>query len=226
VAMQFYLERRELNVARFIVPNSIFIQRQLAHYYPEFTHKLTAPIVPGVTALPSRDWQPAPTDGGIIGFVGKEWQRKGLPLAVEIAAQLRRERPRLELWVVGPQPQEVQHLFSDWQIGYSLLGWRKDTAHLQQIDVLLHPARAEPYGMVIAEAMSAQASVVVSDVCGAAAQVNAAAGMIVPLNAPLEQWVDAVRKQLQRAAAPPCYDHSWYAVAQEHETLYQEWNKT
>lgn len=222
VAMQFYLERRELNVARLVVPNSGFIRKQLAHYYPEFAHKLTAPIVPGVTAMAPRDWRPAPAGGGIIGFAGKEWLRKGLPLAVEIIALLRRERPALELWVAGPDPQEVQHLFAGWQGGYRLLGWRSDPEYLHQIDVLLHPARAEPYGMVIAEAMAAQASVVVSDVCGAAARVTAEAGAVVPLDAPLEQWVSAVRKQLQRALAPPRYEHSWRDVAQEYEAVYRQ----
>lgn len=222
VAMQFYLERRELSVARLIVPNSSFIRKQLARYYPELAHKLTAPIVPGVTAMAPRDWRPAPDGGGIIGFVGREWQRKGLPLAVEVTARLRRERPDLELWVAGPDPQEVQHLFAGWQGGYRLLGWRSDTTHLQQMDVLLHPARAEPYGMVIAEAMAAQASVVVSDVCGAAAQVSAEAGAVVPLDAPLEQWVSAVRKQLQRDAAPPRYAHGWREVALAHEAIYRQ----
>lgn len=222
VAMQFYLERRELNVARLVVPNSGFIRKQLAHYYPEFAHKLTAPIVPGVTAMAPRDWRPTPAGSGIIGFAGKEWLRKGLPLAVEIIALLRRERPALELWVAGPDPQEVQHLFAGWQGGYRLLGWRSDPEYLRQIDVLLHPARAEPYGMVIAEAMAAQASVVVSDVCGAAAQVTAEAGAVVPLDAPLEQWVSAVRKQLQRALAPPRYEHSWRDVAQEYEAVYRQ----
>lgn len=222
IAMQFYLERRELNAARFIVPNSIFIQKQLAHYYPEYAQKLTAPIVPGVAAMPPRTWRAAPADGGIIGFVGKEWQRKGLPLAAQIVAQLRRERPNLELWVIGPQPQEVQHLFADWQGGYKLLGWRSDAEHLQQIDVLLHPARAEPYGMVITEAMAAQARVVVSDVCGAMTQVTTDAGAVVPLDAPLGAWVDAMRSQLQQDLAPPLYKHGWREVAQEYEVLYRQ----
>jgi UDP-glucose:(heptosyl)LPS alpha-1,3-glucosyltransferase len=220
IAMQFYLERRELQAASFIVPNSIFIRKQLAHYYPEYAHKLTEPVVPGVAAMPPRAWVAAPISGGIIGFVGKEWQRKGLPLAVEVVAQLRRERPELELWVIGPEPEEVQHLFAGWQGGYSLLGWRSDTSHLQQIDVLLHPARAEPYGMVITEAMAAQASVVVSDVCGAATQVSAETGTVVPLQATLEEWANAVRKQLERQLAPPRYAHSWRNVAQEYEAIY------
>lgn len=220
VAMQFYLERRELEAARYIVPNSIVIQKQLAHYYPEFAHKLTAPVVPGVSPPPPRAWQPAPADGGVIGFVGKEWQRKGLPLAARIVETLRRERPSLELWVAGPQPREVQHLFAGWQGGYRLLGWCSDSAYFAQFNVLVHPAGAEPYGMAITEAMAAQVAVVVSDRCGAAAQVSADTGAVLPLDAPLEQWVGAVRNELQRKAAPPRYENSWREVAQEYERIY------
>lgn len=221
VGMHFHLERRELETARYIVPNSDFVQRQLAHYYPEFAHKLTEEIVPGVAVLSRRDWKRSPADGGIVGFVGKEWRRKGLPLAAEIVKRLRQERPNLELWVAGPQPQEVQHLFAGWQGGYRLLGWRSDTEHLRQIDVLLHPARAEPYGMVIAEAMAAQSRVVVSDVCGAATQVGAQAGMVFPVDAPLEAWVEGLRGQLQLENAPPRYVRGWREVAQEYEKIYE-----
>ena len=220
VAMQFYLERRELRAARCIVPNSILIRGLLAHYYPEFAHKLTAPIVPGVAASAPRAWQAAPHDGGVIGFVGKEWQRKGLPLAVEIAAKLRQERPGLELWVAGPKPEEVRHLFDGWQGGFRLLGWRGDAEYLAQLNVLLHPASAEPYGMAITEAMAAQVAVVVSDRCGAAAQVGAGAGAVLSLDAPLERWAEAVRRELQRDHAPPRYAHGWREVAREYEKIY------
>ncbi len=222
VAMQFYLERRELSVARFIVPNSILIQKQLAHYYPEYAGKLTAPMAPGVAARPPRTWRMVPTDGGVIGFVGKEWQRKGLPLAVEIAAQLRKARPNLELWVVGPQAEEVRHLFANWPSGYHLFGWRSDAAHFEQIDVLLHAAKAEPYGMVISEAMAARVPVVVSDACGAAAQVSAAAGEVIALDAPLQQWVDAIARQLDRTEAVPAFVRGWDVVAREYETIYRQ----
>ena len=220
VAMQFFLERRELRAAHYIVPNSIIIRQQLAHYYPEYAHKLTAPIVPGVAAMPPREWQAAPADGGVIGFIGKEWQRKGLPLAVEIVAQLRRERPNLELWIAGPQAQEVQHLFSGWQGGYRLLGWRSDTDYLARLNVLIHPASAEPYGMAISEAMAAQVAVVVSDRCGAAPQVTAEAGAVLSLDAPLQQWVAAVRAQLGRTLPPSRFVHTWREVAQAYEKLY------
>lgn len=220
VAMQFYLERRELREARYIVPNSEVIRAQLAHYYPEYAHKLTNPVVPGVAEIAPRAWQAAPADGGVIGFVGKEWRRKGLPLAVEITSRLRQERPRLELWVAGPDAQEVAGLFSGWQGGYRLLGWRSDTEYLSKMNVLVHPAIAEPYGMAVAEAMASCVPVVVSDRCGVSAQVGADAGTVLPFEAPLSDWVRSVRNELQRKQAPPRYTHGWLEVAREYEALY------
>lgn len=220
VAMQFYLERRELREARCIVPNSVFIRKQLAHYYPEYAHKLTAPIVPGVAAGEVRGPRIVPDDGGIIGFVGKEWQRKGLPLAVEIAGKLRNSRPNLQLWVAGPAAAEVQHLFAGWEGGYRLLGWSKQ-AHYAEFDVLLHPARAEPYGMVISEAMAACVPVVVSEVCGAAAHVDSLSGMVLPLGASLEAWAGAVDQQLCRSEPVPQFVRGWQQVAREYEAIYR-----
>ncbi|MBU1215114.1 MAG: glycosyltransferase family 4 protein [Gammaproteobacteria bacterium] len=222
VAAQLWLERRELRVAKAIVPNSEIIAKQLAHYYPEYAHKLTAPIVPGVVPGVMRTQHGVPEDGGIIGFVGREWQRKGLPLAVEIVARLRQKRPKLELWVVGPEESEISHLFKDWQGGYRLLGWRTDSAHFEKIDVLLHPAKAEPYGMVISEAMAARVPVVVSDACGAAAQVGSEMGAVIALAAPMSDWIAAVVAQLDRAEAPPTFARGWGVVAQEYETIYSD----
>lgn len=220
VAMQLYMERRELRVAQRIVPNSGTIARQLARYYPEYAHKLTNPVTPGVVCGSGRMPRTVPKDGGIIGFVGREWQRKGLPLAVEIVAQLRRERPNLELWVIGPDEREVRHLFDGWQGGFRLLGWRSDASHFGEVDVLLHPAKAEPYGMVISEAMAARVPVVVSDACGAAAQVEAGSGAVVPLDAPLQQWLTDVASQLDRNEAPPQFVRGWDAVARECMAIY------
>lgn len=222
VAMQLYLEWRELSVAQVIVPNSSVIRRQLAHYYPQFSDKLTLPIAPGVAAPPVQQWQAAPAHGGIIAFVGKEWKRKGLPLAVRIAAELRRVRPELELWVVGPDQQDVRHLFDGWDGGYHLLGWRSNTEYLSKVDVLLHPASADAYGMVISEAMAVQVAVVVSNACGAAEDVAVASGMVVSLQATLADWAKALQAQLQRSAAPPAFVRSWNKVAGEYESSYRQ----
>lgn len=220
VLMQLYLERRELTKPHCIVPNSQAISKQLAHYYPQLAGKLTVPVVPGVQPGKLRAQRTVPAGGGVIGFVGKEWQRKGLPLAAGIVARLRRTRPELELWVVGPQPEEIRHLFAGWQGGYRLLGW-SEQSHYAEFDVLLHPARAEPYGMVISEAMAARVPVVVSDVCGAAAQVAPDAGAVVPLDASAERWADELEKQLRRNDMPPQFVRGWDDVAREYETIYR-----
>lgn len=221
VAMQLYLERRELETASAIVPNSLVIKQQLAHYYPEYAHKLTEPVVPGVAAIQPRERMSVPADGGVVGFVGKEWQRKGLTLAAEVVKRLRRGRPNLELWVAGPQAGKVQHLFADWQGGYRLLGWNSQAPYAQ-FDALLHPARAEPYGMVISEAMSARVPVVVSDVCGAAVHVGPEAGEVLPLGAAPDAWADALERQLCRTAPVPRFVRGWHEVALEYETIYRE----
>lgn len=220
VLMQLYLERRELTKPHCIVPNSQVISKQLAHYYPQLAGKLAVPIVPGVQPGTVRTPHTVPKSGGVIGFVGKEWQRKGLPLAVEVVAQLRRTCPGLELWVAGPQPDEVRHLFAGWQGGYRLLGWSGQPC-FAEFDVLLHPARAEPYGMVVSEAMAARVPVVVSDACGAAAQVTPDAGAVVPLGAHVERWTEEVEKQLCRSDMPPQFVRGWNEVAREYETIYR-----
>ena len=224
VWMQLYLERRELSVARYIVPNSQFIKQQLAHYYPQWAHKLTAPIVPGVLPGVQRAARAVPREGGVVGFVGREWQRKGLPFALNIVAILRRTRPDLQFCVVGPAVAEVQHLFADSRGGYQLLGWSNQT-HYADFDVLLHPARAEPYGMVISEAMAASVPVVISDVCGAALHVTPAAGAVLPLTAPLAAWVNAMEKQLRRSDAPPQFVRGWNEVARDYETIYRQYSE-
>jgi len=173
-------------------------------------------VVPGVM----RAARTVPQDGGIIGFVGREWQRKGLPLAVEVAAALRKQRPKLELWVVGPEPREVEHLFRDWQGGYKLLGWRSDDRYLSELDLLLHPAKAEPYGMVVSEAMAARIPVVVSDACGAMAQVTTGRGRVLGLGAPLQEWLEAVEGELMRSEPVPGFIRGWDAVANEYEAIY------
>lgn len=221
VWVRLYLERRELETAKVIVPNSIFISRQLAHYYPEMAEKLSAPVVPGVLPVKVRLDRKVSPDSGVICFVGWEWQRKGLPLAVQIAAKLRASRSALELWVVGPVPAEIEALFSDWAGGYRLLGWRDDSDYFSQVDVLLHPASAEPYGMVISEAMAACVPVVISDLCGAAQHVTDASGAVLPLDAPVADWADAVERQLSRVTPVPKFERGWDVVALEYESIYQ-----
>lgn len=220
IVAQLHQERRELDVARAIVPVSSVVSDQLAAYYPEQRAKLTAPIAPGVRPGTTRPPRAVPATGGVVGFVGKEWRRKGLELAASAVKRLRQTRPDAELWVIGPEPDEVRHLFTGWTGGHRLLGWRDGTEHLADMDVLVHPARAEPFGMVITEALAAGVPAVVSDLCGAAGEITPDFGRVLTLAEPAEAWAAALEAQLARSAPPPPYARSWDAVAADYEHVY------
>ncbi|HUF20204.1 MAG TPA: glycosyltransferase family 4 protein [Burkholderiales bacterium] len=223
VAAQLWLERRELCAAqvRAVVPNSALIREQLARYYPRIGARMAAPIPPGVNPGPARGARAVPEDGGVIGFVGKEWKRKGLDIALAAAALLRRKRPGLKLLIVGPEAEEIGSLLSQADVPATCAGWADSAPYYPQMHVLLHPARAEPYGMVIAEAMAARVPVVVSDRCGIAPEVErVAAGTVLPLDARPQAWAAACDAALSRPEPPLAYTRSWSQVAQEYLALY------
>ena len=124
--------------------------------------------------------------------------------------------------MVGPEPAEAEPLFAGWTGGFRLLGWSSDPALYAQMDLLLHPASAEPYGMVVAEAMAAAVPVVVSDRCGIAPDVSAQAGSVLPLDAPVAQWLAACERQLARTTPPAGFVRGWQQVAQEQLELYRK----
>jgi UDP-glucose:(heptosyl)LPS alpha-1,3-glucosyltransferase len=224
VAMQLHLERRELfaPTLRAIVPNSPLIRDQLLRYYPDAATRMHAPIAPGVAAGPPRPPRRVPTDGGVIGFIGKEWKRKGLVHAAVVVAEMRRHRPQLQLWVAGPAPEELGDLFAGWGHGVRLLGWIDPASIYPHIDLLLHPARDEPFGMVITEALSTGVPVVISDRCGAASELPIDSGEVLALDARIEQWAAACSRQLDRSTSPPPYRRSWRNLATEYAVLYQQ----
>jgi UDP-glucose:(heptosyl)LPS alpha-1,3-glucosyltransferase len=222
VKVHLFLERRELDVPLKIVPNSPIIKEQLSHYYPEFIEKLTSPVVPGVMPGAIREARVVPIDGGVVGFVGKEWKRKGLPFAVEIIKELRLMRPNLTFIVLGPSDtSDAKQLFVGWSGGYKLMGW-SNLARYTDFDVLLHPAITEPYGMVVTEAMGTRVPVVISDACGAKAQVTSEAGEVLSLNLTAKQWANAVDRQLRRTAQPPIFARNWSVVAEESVAIYAQ----
>lgn len=220
VKMQLYLEKRELQTARCIIPNSTFIARELAHYYPSQAEKMTSPIAPGVQAVSARPFSAVAKEGGIVGFVGKEWKRKGLPLAVEIVSELKKKRPLLQFIVIGPDKKDIASVLQALGDSAHSAGWQAQPDY-SHFDVLLHPASHEPYGMVIAEAMAAGVAVVISDQCGAAAHVQTGAGSVLPLSAPLPLWVQALEQALTRNTPVPEFSRPWQQVAVEHMTLYR-----
>jgi len=218
-AANLWIEKRAVcarNV-RAVIPNSSLIGDMLQNYYPCIGQRMATPIVPGVETLPARDMRDIPEHGGVVGFVGKEWKRKGLDIAINIARQMRLSRPQLELHVAGPDPDDIRHLFSDWQGGYRLLGETDARPLFQNFDLLLHPARMEPFGMVITEALSAAVPAVVSNQCGAQSEVRH--DRVLTLDAPVEDWSRACLSAL--GSPQKNYQRNWRQVAEEYCRLYE-----
>lgn len=219
-----YLEKREIcaeNVCA-VLPNSLPIAAQLAAFYPQGSHKLCPPAYPGVD--PGFYNLTRQSNGNTLGFIGREWKRKGLDIAVAAIKAARKNNPGIRLLVVGPQPEEVQHLFNGWpENSYELLGWAKTEEVLQQIDLLIHPARKEPFGMVIAEANAAGVAVLISEQSGIAPLINENMGQSLPLN-DIGSWVSAI-EQWQGKAPTEKLSLSWSGLAEQHISLYLRINQ-
>ncbi len=219
VYANLWLERRELCAphVRAVIPNSPLIAEALRRHYPAIAERIEQPIAPGVGDVAPRPARITPTSGGVIGFIGKEWKRKGLDIAVRAVASARRQRPDLQFIVAGPEPAAVRHLFADWSDGYTLLGETDSAPLYAQFDLLLHPARQEPYGMVIAEARAAGVALLVSDACGIADELEA--GAVLPLNSGTGEWANAIERCIGQQQQP--IHRSWRCVAEEQIACYR-----
>ena len=218
-----YLERREVEASqvRAILPNSDRVATQLAELYPAARHRLSKPAYPGVGAefFPA-DGRP---DKKIIGFIGREWRRKGLAFAARVVGSMREKDPDIRFKVAGCHPEEVKSLFEDWQDGVELLGWCDPAEFYRQIDLLILPSANEPFGMVVAEANASNVPVLISDECGIASLISSDHGEVLTLdNEPenLLRWQQEGERLLMFNGPVVPLGLTWAALAKQHVALY------
>jgi UDP-glucose:(heptosyl)LPS alpha-1,3-glucosyltransferase len=219
------MEGRELGVPPnppvCIVPVSPVIANAILKYYPSVVNQIVSPISPGVMAMPQRPQRIVPVDGGTIGFIGKEWGRKGFALFLQIAMLLQQHRPDLRLVILGPERAEVDDQCRNYPGTIEFLGWQSSGSFFQDLDLLIHPASSEAYGMVIAEAMACHVPVLVSDACGAAVDVSERNGTVLSLHHSVNEWAQAGDALLRNTQPMAGYLRPWVEVAAEYETQYQ-----
>ncbi len=215
-----WLEKREICGVQVqaVLPNSQLIANQLKRFYPQAADRIQEPALPGVAA--SFSAIASQSDGKTIGFIGREWKRKGLDIAVRVVARLREQDPEISLLVAGCEPAEIRHLFAGWNGGYELAAWADPHDFLANIDVLLHPARAEPFGMVVAEANAAGVPVIISDRCGIAPMITSRQGEVIHLK-DVDGWLQACKKALEKKNVVEPLPLSWDDLADQHIALYQ-----
>ncbi|AFJ03384.1 UDP-glucose:(heptosyl) LPS alpha1,3-glucosyltransferase WaaG [Methylophaga frappieri] len=106
----------------------------------------------------------------VLLFVAADFHTKGLDRVIRALQQLSsEEREKLALWIVGngKQAKYDKALAALTGLHYTFWGGQTTTHHFYfAADVLVHPARKEAAGMVIAEALAARLPVRISSVCG------------------------------------------------------------
>lgn len=221
------LEERELfgrNINA-IVPVSNLLGDLIKKKHPESANSLRSAIHPGVDMRKPdpQAMKAIPLDGGTIGFIGKEWKRKGLPKVFSIWRELKKKRPNLKLKIAGVKAESISHLLEESDVGVDILGVIKDKeSFYQSIDLLVHPAKLEAFGMVIAEALVMNVSVLCSKECGASEVVDVNSGYSLPENAPLITWVEELNKLMIQTEGAGSYKNTWSKVVIEYQSLYNE----
>lgn len=171
-------------------------------------------------------------DGAVVAlFVGGDWDRKGLAVAIEGVAGARRAGADIVLWVVGPgdrQRFERQAHLAGLTGAVEFLGRQEDAAPFYQgADVLVLPSRYEAYPLVSLEAAAAGLPVVATAVSGVVDLVgDDQAGMI--LGDDPAEWGGALhalaadpgrRRALGEEARRRALEMDWDTVAARFEAL-------
>ena len=104
-----------------------------------------------------------------------------------------------------------------------IMGWLSDKSKFySEIDILVHPAKREAYGMVIAESASLGIPFICSNECGASTLASEGYGKAIPESASAESWAEQVISLSSQESTRKCYVRPWSNVAKEYADLYEE----
>lgn len=219
-----YLEKREVSSRNLkkIVPVSYLIADEIKGKFPFAANLLTDPVAPGVTEIKinKKTFNP---DQPTIGFMGKEWERKGLPKVIEIWRELKKRGINATLLLAGFPKDENLGITTDERCYIKIVGHiSKKEDFFGGIDLLLHPARIEAYGMVVAEAMTLRIPVLCSNQCGASHDVMNDHGGVLDYNSSDSDWADCVTSIIKAKRAEKAFQRTWEAVCLEYAEIYQD----
>lgn len=196
-------ERREVcaeNV-RAVVPVSKYIRDLILSRHPCCSGIMSEPGYPGLDHGEVKHFRPSEKPLKLL-FVGREWKRKGLDYAVKMLDEMKGEAATLDIY--GISDAEIPGALKRQNI--RALGWINEVPY-SRYDVLVHPARTEPFGMVVTEALRAGCRVMTSSSVGAA-EINHSGLRCLPLESGIESWVIAT---LDLAANIPTQNDSFWS---------------
>jgi phosphatidylinositol alpha-mannosyltransferase len=178
-----------------------------------------------------------PGDDGALGFLGRmDEQRKGLPVLLRAFEILGRERRGLRLLLAGPgDADEVRARVSpelrERVVNLGLVSEADKVRALHSVDVFVAPnTGGESFGIVLAEAMSAGAPILASDIeAFQRVLLGGRAGALFPVGdagalaaAAAELLDDAPRrKQLSDEARAAVRKYDWSTVGRDVVRVYE-----
>jgi glycosyltransferase involved in cell wall biosynthesis len=132
-------------------------------------------------------------------LVGRDYQRKGIPTAIEVAKQLNQNGIPAELTICGLTGEP------DGPVRFAGL-FRKSVPEevekyaglYRQAHLLIHPATFEAAGIVPAEAAAFGVPTITNDVGGLATSVaDGVSGIVLPGHSPAATYIEAITKLLR-----------------------------
>ncbi len=123
-------------------------------------------VEPDVWRRPD-DLPPRPVDGLRLAFLGRLVSWKGVDMVLDVFAEVKKQTPWAELWIIGDGPERARLQSQTEALGLSgavtFHGWadpEECPRLLSQSDVLLFPSLFDCGGAVVLEAMSLGLTVV------------------------------------------------------------------
>ena len=219
-----WLEKKTVYSPRlkFLIPVSDMLRNQFDDNYPGIKSVLSSAIPPGVIRPKCQARSVNNSRPPVLGFMGREWERKGLKLVIEIFRHLAKKNPHVKLVIGGVDFEELKPFVTGLESQIDVMGWVQDKGSFyEKIDILLHPARLEAFGMVVTESLACGIPVLVSDQVGAASEVKEGQGLVLPLESSISEWGNAANTLLkQDSKTSSIYDRSWNQVALEYQETY------
>lgn len=186
------MERDELfgSNVRVVLPVSTMILDELSSLHPNLRNYQIYVAWPGVHPVGSTYESPLPSFNSEMRFlfVGKEWKRKGLDIAVKVVENIAKTC-NATLDVYGPSQSELPLRIRNSPT-VRVKGW-VDLVPWSEYSALIHPARNEPFGMVVAEARQHGIPALISTNTGSKG-LNFLGVTLCSIDASIEDWSDAL----------------------------------
>ena len=189
--------------------------------------------------LPAR-----PVDGLRLAFLGRLVPWKGVDIVLDVFAEVKKQTPSAELWIIGDGPERPRLQQQAEALGLcgavTFHGWaapEECPRLLSQCDVFLYPSVFDCGGAVVLEAMSLGLTVVALNWGGPGDYLTSGSGVLVEpvgrrrsvaeLAKAVRSLTPSKRRELGEAAQRKIADHyTWPAKVRQIVGIYQSVRKS